>query len=47
MYFLKKDRNGQLVLNKRGQQLLNQFYKPPKQHGKKNLKKWKMKIDDS
>ena len=40
MYFLVKDPDGSHRLNKAGQQLMNQFYKPPKQHGKKNLKKW-------
>ena len=43
MYFLKKDPNGHLVLNKTGQQLINQFYKPPKQHGKKHLEQWQKK----
>lgn len=40
MYFLEKDRDGKLVLNKKGRQLLNHFYKPPKQHGKKHMKEW-------
>ena len=40
MYFLVKDPDGSHRLNKAGQQLLNQFYKPPKQHGKKHLKQW-------
>jgi hypothetical protein len=39
MYFLEK-RNGYLYLNKAGQKLLNEFYKPPRQHGKKHLEQW-------
>ena len=41
MYILKKDKDGYWVLNKEGRQLINHFYKPPKQHGKKNLRQWK------
>ena len=40
MYFLKKAKDGYLVLNKEGRQLINHFYKPPKQHGKKHLSSW-------
>ena len=40
MYFLTKLSDGSHILNKTGQQLLNQFYKPPKQHGKKHLEQW-------
>ena len=40
MYFLKKTPDGHLVLNQAGRQLINQFYKPPKQHGFKNLQQW-------
>jgi hypothetical protein len=41
MYFLQKDKDGYLVLNKEGRQLIKLLYKPPKQHGKKHLEEWK------
>jgi hypothetical protein len=40
MYFLKRNADGTLSLNKQGRQLINQFYKPPKQHGTKDLEQW-------
>ena len=40
MFFLRKLPDGTIVLNKQGQQLLNKYYPPPKQHGKKNLQQW-------
>ena len=40
MFFLKKGKDGFLYLNAKGRQLINQFYKPPKQHGKKSLQQW-------
>ena len=32
--------DGSYALNKQGRQLINQFYKPPKQHGKKHVEQW-------
>ena len=40
MFYLKKDANGYLALHKEGRRLINQFYKPPRQHGKNNLQSW-------
>ena len=41
MYYLKKGKDGFLYLNAKGRQLINRFYKPPKQHGKKHFEQWK------
>ena len=40
MFYLEKDANGYLVLNKEGRRLINLINKPPRQHGKQNLQSW-------
>ena len=45
MYYLKKGKDGYWYLNKAGRQLINQFYKPPRQHGKKNMREWKENLE--
>ena len=37
MYFLKKNPNGSVGLNKAGRALLDKVYKAPKQHGKRKM----------
>ena len=41
MYFLKKNPDGSVSLNKAGRALLDKVYKAPKQHGKRWLRRWK------
>ena len=41
MYFLKKNPDGSVSLNKAGRALLDKVYKAPKQHGKRWLRQWK------
>jgi len=41
MYFLKKNPDGSVSLNKAGRALLDKVYKAPKQHGKRWLRQWR------